>query len=100
MEILSSNSWIDFRVRKLLLIKTECIKLVLCILCNSTIHIFGVKVQTKIYNHKMILYFLCERLYERTKTDHMHGIEEANLLPLAQKQNQFLVRINCEPETQ
>ena len=48
----------------------------------------------------MILYFLCEILYERTKTDHMHGIEEANLLPLAQKQNQFLVRINCEPETQ
>ena len=30
----------------------------------------------------------------------MHGIEEANLLPLAQKQNQFLVRINCEPKTQ
>ena len=57
--------------------------------------LYGVKVQTKICNHKMILYFLCERLYERTKTDHMHGIEEANLLPLAQKQNQLLVRTNC-----
>ena len=86
--------------RKLLSIKPERIKLVLYLFCNRTIHIFRVKVQTKIYNHKMILYFLCERLYEKTKTDHMHGIEEANLLPLAQKQNHFLVRINCEPETQ
>ena len=51
--------------------------------------LYGVKVLTKICNHKMILYFLCERLHERTKTDHMHGIEEANLLPLTQKQNQF-----------